>query len=229
MAILAVFSGLFFAGAAMALAGVAVTVDLLSGRSLVLARLIPSLRLLEQKKVRKTQQAAAQRAGVIKMVLLAACVLLALVGVGLAVTEMQRRESPWAMAAPPQDLAAEHDTVVRFLGLLDTGRPLDAARLCRLTEVGNWADGQGVHDRQTDAVLSRDRLAGIAAMQLADPQRGPLRVRLANGYTLTWRYVGERRPGDGEGGEPIELIRIEPPPPATRPQSPLPQPSGPQP
>jgi len=233
MPILAVFSVWFFVGVVMALVGVAGTMDLLSGKSVVIARLIPALRLLEQKKVRRTQKAAARKAGVIKACLLGTLVIMALVGVAVAITQFQIKESRFALAEVPDGLKVEHKTVVAFLETLEAGRLDGAMRYCQsrpLFKYRKGADaarkeGDGIRDSETGTILQAAGLSTIRRMTLADPARGPLIVELFDGFKLTWHYRLSRRPGDGKGADdPIELVRIDPPPPpATQPLLPLPE------
>ena len=207
MVILATFSVLFFVGALMALVGIAATMDLLSGKSFVLARLIPSLRLLEKKKVRRTQQAAAQKAGVIKVSMLGTFVLLALVGVGVAIHELRQSESRFGLTEVPANLKAEHKTVVAFLETLEAGQLNRAIRTCA-----------------NPPLFMAAKLSAIRRMHLDAQKAGPpVIVELTDGFKLIWHYRPDRRPDDGKGDEPIELVRINAPPaPATQPALDLP-------
>lgn len=227
MAILAVFSMSFFIGALLALIGAVATADLLSGKSRVLARLIPPLRLLEQKKVRRTQKVAARRAGVIKMCLLAAFVIMVMVGVAVAIQQLQHKPSRFALAEVPDELKAEHKTVVAFLETLEAGRLNDAMQYCVsqplfiYREGSNSAhkEGDGIRDSKTNVILEAANLTAIRDISLANPDSGPLVVELFDGRKLIWKYRVDRKPGDGAAGDdPIQLFRIEAPPvPTSRP------------
>jgi hypothetical protein len=227
MTLLAVFSVLFFVGIVLALAGVGLTIDLLSGRSAVVARVVPLLRILEQKKVRRTQKSRAEKAGVVKMVLLACFVLMALGGVLTAITEHQRTESHLAMAQVPAELQAEHQTVLGLLETLAGGKTSEAMRnfcqnppmqIYRQSGADAGAAG-GLRDMESNAILRTDQVSPIAKIEvLRDTAPPQVMVELANGFRLTWIYSDGRSPGDDGKGNPIRLVGITAPPePPTRP------------